>query len=442
MAPAFTERLTAEDAAFLRLEDEVSAMHNLTVGIFDGPEPDFTAFQDRVAERLSLVPRLRQRVINVPFNLERPVWVDDPQFSVDYHVRHTAVPKTGTLEKLISRLLSQRLDRGKPLWEIWMVSGLPDGQWAVVSKAHHAMIDGVSGSDPLGLVIDQAPRRRRRKSTWNPAPLPAENRLLAEAAADLAFDPAEQIRLARRMIRRPIKRSIQVLTGSATQRPGLVGAVGPHRVWSRADVDSRLVQDLRARFGVTTNDVILGLTSAGFRAMIIESGESLPSHVRTLVPLAIASGDRFTNEMSALSADLPVGQADVEAAMHEISDQTAVPAGRGKAVGGANLAAMKGLAAPTLCALGLRAATRAGVHLADIQSVVVNAPGPSHQMSLLGLPMRSIVPAIPLVARVRIGVGVMSYGDSFHFGVTGDLDAHLQVVALAEGIRNAAEALR
>ncbi len=438
------ERLTADDAAFLHLEDQVSAMHNVTVGIFEGPEPSHSDIVSRVAQRVPLVPRLRQRVIDVPLHIERPVWIDDPHFNLDYHIRHTGLPAGGgraSLQNLIGRLLSQRLDRGKPLWELWMVSGLPDGQWAIVSKAHHSMIDGVSGTDPLGLIIDQVRGSRRASERWKPDPLPADSHLLGQAAVDLMFDPVQQMRLVRRFIGKPIRRTIGVLSARRDE-PGLVGAAGPHRRWSPATVSFDDVRATRDRLGVATNDVVLGLASAGYRSMLIESKQPVPASLRTLVPLAVATGDSFTNEMSALEAQLPVGEANLDQAILSLSGQTTGLSSNHKAVAGATLSSLKGLASPTLCALGLRTATRAGVSLKNIETVIVNSPGPKNTITLLGKDMVEIFPAIPLVAKVRISVGVMSYCDSFYFGVSGDLDAGLEVEALAAGIERAAELLR
>ena len=149
------ERLTPQDSMILDLEDDIVAAHGLTIGVFEGPEPSFDDVLERVEERVRLVPRYRQRLMRVPFELERPVWVEDPNFSIEFHVRHTALPKRKTRDPLnafVSRTLSQRLDRGKPLWELWMVSGLPKKKWALVSKVHYAIIDGVSWTDVLGLL--------------------------------------------------------------------------------------------------------------------------------------------------------------------------------------------------------------------------------------------------------------------------------------------------
>jgi len=152
------ERLTPDDASFLQMEDETHAMHHVTVAVFEGPEPAYRDLYERIASRVSLVPRLRQRVLEVPFGIARPVWIDDAQFTLEDHLRRTGLPSAddpGGLPDLVGRLLSHQLDRGRPLWTMWLVSGLPDDRFAVISQAHMAMVDGVSGTDPLALATDQ-----------------------------------------------------------------------------------------------------------------------------------------------------------------------------------------------------------------------------------------------------------------------------------------------
>ena len=448
MSPTRTEiameRLTHEDASFLRIEDHVTAMHGMTVAVFEGPEPSFDELLARMARRVSLVPRLRQRVLDVPGGFERPVWVDDPHFSLDYHMRHTGLPTNGTMsdvQAIAGRILSQRLDRGKPLWEMWMIDGLPDGRWAVLSKAHHSMVDGVSGTDPLTLVIDGLGEGPPVDDEWDPPALPTEAQLLGQGLLELMFDPAHQVRFARRKVISPTRRALSMFNPQAASKGGrLVGAVGSFRRWGTASVSSELIRTARDALDVSTNDVVLALVSAGFRSMLEASGVTIPKTIRTLVPLAVATGTQFKNEISSLEADLPVGEADLSAAIIAINAQTRDVEREHRAVAGNTLASLRGLSAPTVATLGLRSAHRTA-RFADVSTVTVNVPGPAEEVRLLDRPMVSIYPAVPLVSKVRISVGVMSYIDEFYFGVTGDNDAGLEVDALTTGIAEAAESL-
>ncbi|MDH4278532.1 MAG: WS/DGAT domain-containing protein [Acidimicrobiia bacterium] len=440
------ERLTVEDAAFLDLEDEVIAMHNVTIAVFEGTEPALADLHDRVHQRIRYVPRLRQRVVSVPLDLGRPVWVDDVNFALDYHLRRTGLPRRATmadLRNLVGRLLSQRLDRGKPLWELWLVSGLPGRRWALISKTHYAVIDGVSGADPLSIITDQTKESAAATSSddgWSPPPAPSGRRILTETAAELAINPIEQYRLVRRKLVEPAIRVAGSATGGSTQaaRAGLTGAVGPHRRWHPAAVDGSTIRALRDRHEVTTNDVVLALITRGYRSMLEAGGRPLPHTLRTLAPLAVATGDHFTNEVTALEADLPVRCETFAETVQLIHDQTRYAIGGLKPVAGATLSELPGLVAPNLCGLGLRSATQAGTSLSGVQTVTVNAPGPYHEVTVLDRRMVELYPAIPLVARVRIAVGVMSFRGSFGFGVTGDRDAGLEIEALATGIERAA----
>src|SRR6202050_3937920 len=192
------DRLSPQDASFLHIEDDVSHMHIASVGIFEGPPPPFEEVVAMVDAKLDLVPRYRQRVKTVPFELGRPVWVDDPHFNIEYHLRHTALPAPGgdrELRKLVGRVMSQQLDRSKPLWEIWIVEGLEDGRWAMLAKTHHAMVDGISGTDLLAVIMDLSPEAVRPDVTpWVPRPSQSGGRLAADAVLTMVRSPYEQVR--------------------------------------------------------------------------------------------------------------------------------------------------------------------------------------------------------------------------------------------------------
>ncbi|MHB8440326.1 MAG: wax ester/triacylglycerol synthase domain-containing protein, partial [Acidimicrobiales bacterium] len=195
------DRLSPLDSSFLHVEDDVSHMHIASVGIFEGPPPPFDQLLRTVESKLSLVPRYRQVVRFVPMHMARPVWADDAHFAIEYHLRHTALPAPGSVEQLralVGRVMAQQLDRSKPLWEIWMAEGLEGGRWALLSKTHHALVDGVSGTDLLAVIMDVTPDARAVSGVeWHPQPSPSSARLLAEAVGDLARSPYEQVRAIR-----------------------------------------------------------------------------------------------------------------------------------------------------------------------------------------------------------------------------------------------------
>ena len=191
------DRMSPLDASFLHIEDGVSHMHIASVGIFQGPEPSFVELQSMIERKLSLVPRYRCVIRHVPLELGRPVWIDDPHFNIDYHVRHTALPSPGgeaELRKLVGRVMSQPLDRSKPLWEIWVVEGLDEGSWAVLSKTHHAMVDGVSGTDLLGVIMDRSPDQPSIAALpWKPSPAPSGLRLAVDAVGRTDAQPLRTV---------------------------------------------------------------------------------------------------------------------------------------------------------------------------------------------------------------------------------------------------------
>ncbi len=249
-----TDRLSPQDASFLHIEDHVSHMHIASVAIFEGPPPRFSDVVAMVDAKLGLVPRYRQIVKNVPLDLGRPVWVDDPHFNIEYHLRHTALPSPGgedELRLLVGRVMSQQLDRSKPLWEIWVVEGLEDRRWAMLSKTHHAMVDGVAGSDLLAVIMDIAPDAEWPEPVpWKARPIPDGRTLATDALTELVVNPYEQLRAARastRMVRHAARYAVEVTNGLVAMaglvRPtpvsSLNGPLGPHRryAWASTCVD-------------------------------------------------------------------------------------------------------------------------------------------------------------------------------------------------------------
>jgi WS/DGAT/MGAT family acyltransferase len=433
------ERMTPNDAAILELEDDVSAAHGLTIGVFDGPEPDFDDLQERVEDRVRLVPRYRQRLLTVPFGLERPVWVDDPNFSADFHVRHTALPERRSRDPFyafVSRCLSQRVDRGKPLWELWMVSGLPKKQWAIVSKVHYAIIDGVSGTDVLGLLADDI-NVHAGIGTTMPAPLPGPRQLVTRAVTDLMFDPVESFTVAKSIAGKPLRMARRISSGLAEQSDpnGLGRAVGPHRKWQSARVQLDDLRSIRATYNCSTTDVILAAVAGGIRRYLSENGKPLPTSIEVLVPLSVgAATGGLSGQVTTLTARLPIFEEDPVARLARIHEQTSTGAASSGATAGRVLRRQEDFVAPSILAQGVRSTMLETRDRRTADTVAINVPGPMETIEILGYPMVEAYPVIPLPGRVQIAMAAMSLCDVVYFGITSDFDSTTGLRYAAAGV--------
>lgn len=441
------ERLSPKDAAILDLEDDISAAHGLTIAVFDGPEPDFDDVVDRVADRVRLVPRYRQRVLTVPFGIERPVWVDDPNFSIDFHVRHTALPgrrDRDPFNAFISRCLSQRLDRGKPLWEMWMVSGLPKKQWALVSKIHYLVNDGVSGTDVLGLLADDIDADATIGISM-PSPLPGPRRLVTHAISDLMFDPVESFTVAREMVAKPARMMQRVVSGLNDQSDpnGLGRAIGPHRKWQSARVDLDDLRAIRTANSCSTTDVILAGVAGGIRNYLLENGRPVPESISVLVPLSVgAASGGLTGNVTTLRATLPIAETDPLARLQMIHEQTSSGALKTGALAGRVLRRQENFVAPSILALGVQSTMLDMQNRRKVDTVAINVPGPAHAINILGYEIAEAYPVIPLPGGVQIAMAAMSLGDVVYFGITSDYDSTNGLRHAASGVVDAIAELK
>jgi diacylglycerol O-acyltransferase len=453
-----TDRLSPLDASFLHIEDDVSHMHIASVAIFEGPQPPFSEVVSMVEAKLALVPRYRQVVKFVPFDLGRPVWADDPHFNIEYHLRHTALPAPGgeaELRKLVGRVMSQQLDRSKPLWEIWVVEGLEDGRWAMLAKTHHAMVDGIAGTDLLAVIMDLSPDATRPAApAWTPRPTPTGGQLAAEALKHVVRSPYEQVRALRastRAIRHAVTHAAEVGQGvvamaglvRATPVSSLNGPLGPHRryAWASTSVDD--IKKVRKGLGGTFNDVVLASITNGFRELLLSRGEDIDRVVRTLVPVSVrprdasgkAVGDgTYENRVSAMFAELPVNIEDPRQRLHAITLQMEGLKDSKQAVAGEALTSMSGFAPPMLLALGMRLATRAAQR--NVNTVTTNVPGPQFPLYAAGRKMLRAFPYVPLGGQMRIGIAIFSYNGEVNFGITGDYDTTPDLDVLSAGIED------
>ncbi|HEX6714115.1 MAG TPA: wax ester/triacylglycerol synthase family O-acyltransferase [Thermoleophilaceae bacterium] len=457
------DRLSALDSSFLHMEDNLpSHMHVASVTIFDGRPPSYQEFAEGIADRLHMVPRYRQKLGFVPFGQGRPRWVDDPTFNISYHVRATALPPPGgeeQLRALAGRVFSQRLDRDKPLWEVWLVEGLDDGRFALLSKTHHALVDGVSGADLMTVMFDVTPDAgppAEPAQKWQPRPLPSRSELLGEALLERATQPGEIVRTMRAAFRGPREFARNTLEAAGglgalargTLRPAPAspynGEIGSHRrfTWVRVHLDD--VKAIKNSLGGTVNDVVLATVTGALRRHLHARG--VPTQdltLRAMVPVSVRSDleqGALGNRVAAIMAPLPVWCENPAVRLDVVQDAMRNLKSSGQAVGAEVLTRIGGFAPPTIMAQ----ATRIGARQRAFNLVVTNVPGPQFPLYVQGKEMLDVFPMVPLALNQRLGIALMSYNGAINFGLIGDYDTmpDLEDVArhLAESLEELAEA--
>jgi diacylglycerol O-acyltransferase / wax synthase len=394
-------------------------------------------------------------------NLGLPMWVDDPHFQILYHVRHTAVPSPGSdeqLRNLAGRVLGQRLDMAKPLWEVWLVEGLENGRWAIISKVHHCMVDGIAGTDLMQLIFDVDPNAEHPEpKDWSPQRDPSGLGLLTATMSESVIHPLRQ------MTSLPgigdVTRAAKGMLGSsktlATALPQfakqaatplartLTGPIGPHRRWAWTGAQFAEFKTVRTAMGGTVNDVVLTAITRGFRDLLQARGAlSENVVVRSMVPVSVRKpGERGTlnNQVSAVFVDLPVGEPDPAERLARIRKQMDDYKKTMQTVDARSIIAMGDFVAPTLLSLGVRAAMQAGQFWC--QAVTTNVPGPRVPLYVLGKRMRSAHAYVPIAGGTRISIGIFSYLDTMTFGINADFDSFPDVDVLSEGIRHGVDEL-
>ena len=442
------ERLSTLDSLFLELEDRSAHMHVGAVAIFEGPPPPYRDFLRLIEARLPFVPRYRQRVMFVPLRQGRPVWVDETQFDLEYHVRHTALPAPGgetELKKLAGRLLSQALDRDKPLWEMSLVEGLGDGNFAIVSKTHHAMLDGVSGVDLATMLMDTEPSSTPPDppAPWTPRKAPAVSELLVSSVKEQLSHPLRMAREALEPNSEAVKLLAEVFSGlkpfvdvvsmgRAPQSP-LNVPIGPHRRFEMVDLALPKLKQVRAARGGTVNDIVLATVAGALRRWLGARGATPDADLRVLVPVSMRSArarGTYGNQVSAVFCTLPVTEPDPVARLRKVHEAMMVVKKSGSAVGAHALSRLGDFAPPQLLAQAarLQAVTRM------FNLVVTNVPGPQFPLYLLGKKMVRCFPQVPLAAQQALGIALLSYNGQVGAGLIGDADAARDLPELAQAM--------
>ncbi|MFN2587811.1 MAG: wax ester/triacylglycerol synthase family O-acyltransferase [Actinomycetota bacterium] len=444
------ERLGVLDELFLHLEGPDTHMHVGGAAIFEGPPPDYEEVLDMIRRRLQMVPRFRQKLMTVPFGLGRPVWVDDTHFNLEYHVRHTALPSPGDdskFRRLTARIMSQQLDRTKPLWEIWFAEGLTNDRFALISKTHHCLVDGVSGADIMSVILDLGPEPQQvEPQAWRPDPEPTPDRLLMDALRERLTSPAEIVRTLQSSVMDPTKvpnRLLESLRALASFVGGTLDfaptsslnqPIGPHRRFETVLADLGEIKRIKNALGGTVNDVVLTAVTGGLRRLLKARGERVGDlTLRAMVPVSVrAEAERgaLGNRVASMWAPLPVYEPDARRRLETITATMGDLKQSGQAVGAQVLASLGEYAPPTIVAQAARLVARQRA----FNLVVTNVPGPQIPLYTLGREMKEVYPVLPLADNTTLGVALLSYNGTIGFGLLGDYDTAPDLAVLAEGI--------
>jgi diacylglycerol O-acyltransferase / wax synthase len=453
------DRLTSIDASFLAQERDGSHMHIGGVLLFGGEAPTKDELAEHIESRLHLVPRYRHKLSFPRFEMGRPLWVEDSSFNIGYHVRHTALPAPGSVEQLrllVSRIFSQRLDRSKPLWELWLVEGY-EGGFAIVSKVHHAVVDGVSGADLTTVLFDLSEEGTDvppPESPWSPAPEPSGAQVVAKGAADLAGAPVGLAKRALGAVTDPsqaVGRAREAASGigeiawgavnSAPQTP-LNGPIGPHRrvTWVRMPLAD--LKEIKNALGGTVNDVFLAtvagalhnwLRSRGLRTEGLEIRSAVPVSVR-----AEGAGSELGNQITVMVGKLPTYVPDPVERLRVVSESMKGLKESKQALGAQAIAGVEDFAPPTIFARASR------LHFSNrmYNLLTTNVPGPQFPLYLLGREMKEMLPVAFLAPGQRLAIACMSYNGTVALSMIGDYDAMPDLEQLSDLVTDEVAALR
>jgi diacylglycerol O-acyltransferase len=445
-----SDRLTALDASFLYMEGSTTPMHVGSVMVFQPRNGgfDYDRLVSLISNRISFVPRYRQCVREVPGRLANPVWVDDEDFDVSYHVRRSALPRPGSddqLQEFVARIQSRRLDRGRPLWEVYLIEGLAGGRFAVVTKAHQALVDGINALDIAHVIVDgKSDSEESTAKTWHPAREPSDLELVTSAFVDAVRRPSQVVDNVRgaitdvKAVGRPVFSAVGALASAVARtamRPAPVSPlnaeIGEARRYVIVGTDLADYRTVRSRLAlghyadeVTINDVVLATISGALRSWLLTRGEAVhnATTVRAMVPISVYdTDDRPGDKVTACFVNLPVGEPAAPMRLHQIAFSMRQQIEGGHAVGAQSLAGLAGFASPTLHSLGARLGSAMSRRLFNL--IITNVPGPQQPLYVGNARMLSAYPVVPLARGQAVSIGLTSYDGGVYFGLNGDRDA-------------------
>ncbi|MCE7006089.1 wax ester/triacylglycerol synthase family O-acyltransferase [Kibdelosporangium philippinense] len=456
------DRLSAVDASFIYLEDQATPMHVGGVAVFRRPRGgfDYDELVRIIGQRLDLIPRYRQRVVSVPGHLARPVWVDDPDFDLTYHVRRSALPRPGSddqLHDLVARLMSRPLDPARPLWETYLVEGLAKGRFAIITKTHLALVDGIGTIDIGQLILDTSPAvGHNSDGAWIPRRAPTSTKLLIDALKDAVQSPRELVENARAVAGDLVASLADtagglvtaISTASTAPSGPLNVRISPQRRFAVARTSLEDFRAIRNEHNCTVNDAVLATLAGALRTWLLSRGQTVTSSttLRALVPLAVREDESdetvpgmLGNTVTAKLVDLPVGEPNAVVRLHHVSHAMRVHNDSASKVAAGALRRMSGFAPPTLHSLGARAAGSFSRKIFNV--VITNVPGPQESLYAGNAKMMEMFPVVPLVRNQALAIGVTSYDGGVYFGLNGDRGAMSDVDNLARMVEESLEEL-
>jgi diacylglycerol O-acyltransferase len=457
------ERLGPQDASFLYLETPSVHQHVGGVAILDpSTRPDgelrIENLIEVISSRLHLAPRFRHKILFPPLAAARPVWVDDQNFDLGFHMRRAALPTPGGRRELvdyIQRVISRPLDRTKPLWELYLIEGMEDGLVALLTKVHHAMIDGLAAIDLATAIFDFTPVPQILTTPpWQPEPEPTRVDLLRDALMDQIRNPVGGVvDLSQRTFSTPARVARQVgdvLSGLREIVGGGVLAppspfnrrVGPNRRFAMVDAPVQTFKDVKNALGGTVNDVVLATVAGGLHRLLRHRRERTRERVmRAMVPVSVRADDDTSalgNRVSSIFVDLPIGPMGAKRRLRLITEKTRYLKDSNYAVGAEFLMNIGTWAPPTIHAMAARLATRTRV----INLVVSNVPGPQLPMYIAGAKLLAQYPVMPITETMGLSIACTSLAGTMAFGITADWDILPDIDVLADAMEDSIAELR
>jgi diacylglycerol O-acyltransferase / wax synthase len=446
------DRLTPVDASFLHQEGPNAHMHIGGLTVVEGPPPTMAEFLEQIRRRLHLVPRYRHKLASTALDSGRPVWIDDPSFNLEYHIRHTALPSPGRWEQLCgltARIFSQQLDRSKPLWEMWLIEGLEDDRFALITKTHHSLIDGIAGVDLATVLFDLSPDPppiRHSGRPWKPHPEPNGAELvaaglrgavragveLAEGAIDAFAHPEHALARAREAAE-GVGEIVWAGLNPAPETP-LNVPIGPHRRFFGIGSKLEDFKTVKNAFGGTVNDVVLAVVTGALRSFLISRGRRTAGvEMRALVPVSVRVEDEHAqggNRIVVMRGPLPVYISDPVHRLRFVSQAMDGLKESKQAVGAEVIAGAQNFAPPTI----LAQASRLNFSTRLFNLIVTNVPGPQFPLYVLGREMLEAYPIAFLPENHALAIGIMSYNGQMNFGLLGDYDALPDIDTISDSI--------